>query len=204
MPKFVFLWTDIFIFMLVAGMLGYGWRIRGSASLRSAWGSVARTPSAMCAAVVLAGFAIIGVLDSVHYRPLLPPVPVNGSQAQASAAIYSPVLRSALDDLLSLTRLAQREKTYSSPLAIRQFVKETEIIDGRPVRDFPRLKHAGLLLDSPADHVANVYERLLRGIAAGLGASALAALLLTLCHLGRRRSLARAASSWWRGESGVP
>src|SRR3546814_14379360 len=41
-------------------------------------------------------------------------------------------------------------------------------------------------------------------MAAGLGASALAALLLTLCHLGRRRSLARAASSWWRGESGVP
>src|SRR3546814_19357388 len=84
MPKFVFLWTDIFIFMLVAGMLGYGWRIRGSASLRSAWGSVARTPSAMCAAVVLAGFAIIGVLDSVHYRPLLPPLPVTGSQAQRS------------------------------------------------------------------------------------------------------------------------
>src|SRR3546814_13938644 len=88
----------IFIFMLVAGMLGYGWRMRGSASLRSAWGSVARTPSAMCAAVVLAGFAIIGVLDSVHYRPLLPPVPVNGSQAQASAAIYSPVLRSRSEE----------------------------------------------------------------------------------------------------------
>src|SRR3546814_16056158 len=71
----------------------------------------------------------------------------------------SDLLRSALDDLLSLTRLAQREKTYSSPLAIRQFVKETEIIDGRPVRDFPRLKHAGLLLDSPADHVRSEERR---------------------------------------------
>ncbi len=204
MPKFTFLWTDIFIFLLVAAMLAYGWRIRGSASLRSAWGSVARTPSAMCAAVVLSGFALIGVLDSIHYRPLLPPVHVNGAQAQEPEAIFSPVLRSALDDLLSLTQLTQREKTYSAPLAIRQFVKETEIIDGRPVRDFPRLKHAGLLLEDPAGHADDVIARLLRGIAAGLAASALAAFLLTLGHLAGRGGIARAAASWWRGESGVP
>jgi peptide/nickel transport system permease protein len=202
MPKFVFLWTDVFIFLLVAAIFVYGWRIRRSASLRSAWGSVARTPSAMCAAVVLAGFALIGVLDSIHYRPLLPPVQVSGPQEPAP--IYSPVLRSALDDLLSLTQLAQREKTYSSPLAIRQFVKETEIIDGQPVRDFPRLKHAGQLLGDPADHADDVSARLLRGIAGGLSASALAALLLTMGHLGGRRGLARAAASWWRCESGVP
>src|SRR5690606_7075219 len=204
MPKFVFLWTDIFIFLLMAAMLAYGWRIRRSASLRSAWGSVARTPSAMCAAVVLAGFALIGVLDSIHYRPLLPPVQANGPQAAEPAAIYSPVLRSALDDLLSLTQLTQREKTYSAPLAIRQFVKETEIIGGQPVRDFPRLKYAGVLLQDADDHAHDVMARLLRGVAAGLAASALAAFMLTLCHLGARRGLRQAAAAWWRGESGVP
>ncbi|MGB3287695.1 MAG: ABC transporter permease [Burkholderiaceae bacterium] len=204
MPKFVFLWTDIFIFLLVAAMLAYGWRIRGSASLRSAWGSVARTPSAMCAAVVLAGFAAIGVLDSVHYRPLLPPVQAGAQQAGPPAAVYSPVLRSALDDLLSLTQLAKREKTYSAPLAIRQFVKETEIIDGQPRRDFPRLKHAGVLLQDEADHNSDVVTRLLRGVAGGLAASALAALLLTICHLGAERGPRQAAAAWWRGVAGVP
>ena len=43
-----------------------------------------------------------------------------------------------LDDLLSLTQLPNREKTYSAPLAIRQFTKETELINGRFY--FPRLQ----------------------------------------------------------------
>src|SRR3546814_10937580 len=103
----------------------------------SAWRSVGQTPSAMCAAVVLAFFVLLGVLDSVHYRPLLPPVANSAAAAQAGP-VYSPVMRSALDDLLSLTQFAQRENTYSAPLAIRQFTKETENIDGQPVRDFQR------------------------------------------------------------------
>src|SRR3546814_18525226 len=86
----------------------------------------------MCASVVLAFFVLLGVLDSVHYRPLLPPVANSAAAAQAGP-VYSPVLRSALDDLLSLTQLAQRENTYSAPLAIRQFTKETEIIDGQQI-----------------------------------------------------------------------
>src|SRR5690554_6157120 len=74
MPYFVFLWTDIFVLLMVLTMLAYGFRITRSASLRSAWASVARTPSAMCAAVILLFFLLIGVLDSIHYRPLLPPL----------------------------------------------------------------------------------------------------------------------------------
>ncbi|HWL28662.1 MAG TPA: ABC transporter permease [Burkholderiaceae bacterium] len=203
MPKFIFLWTDIFVFCLVLAVVLYAIRARRSASLRSAWRSVARTPSAMCAAVLLAGFATIGVLDSIHYRPLLPPVQAQGVAAQA-APVYSPVLRSALDDLLSLTQLSQRETTYSAPLAIRQFTKETQLIDGRPVRDFPRLKHAGQGLQDDSGHLADVYARLLRGLAAGVVASLLAGGLLTLLHVRRAGSLGRAWRTWWRNESGFP
>lgn len=203
MPRFVFLWTDVFVFCLVLGLLFYVWRVRRSASLRFAWRSVARTPSAMCAAVVLLVFIVIGVLDSVHYRPLLPPAP---GASDAAASVYSPVLRSALDDLLSLTQLAQREKTYSAPLAIRQFIKETELIDGVPVRDFPRLKFAGQGIETEAQHAADVYRLLAGGLAVGIALSALAALLLTLAHLPARRDggLGAAWRAWWRRETDTP
>ncbi|NYT59165.1 ABC transporter permease [Alcaligenaceae bacterium] len=203
MPKFVFLWTDIFVLCLVLALVIYVLRARRSASLRSAWRSVGQTPSAMCAAVVLAFFVVLGVLDSVHYRPLLPPVSGSVQVAQTDP-VYSPVLRSALDDLLSLTRLAQRENTYSAPLAIRQFTKETQIIDGQAVRDFPRLKHAGLLLQNEADHKADIYSRALHGVALGLALSLLLAGLLTLLQTRHSAGLAQAWRAWWRSESGVP
>ncbi|HEY9280566.1 MAG TPA: ABC transporter permease [Eoetvoesiella sp.] len=200
MPKFIFLWTDIFIFFLVLATALYAINVWRSMSLRAAWSSVGRTPSAMCAAVVLAGFVLIGVLDSVHYRPLLPAAPgvVGGSP------VYSPVLRSALDDLFASTRFSQPENTYSAPLAIRQFTKETELIDGKPQRDYPRLKHAGVRLHDDADRDSDIAQRFFGGVAAGFVAMAFGALLLTLCCRTRGDSLRQAFSVWWRGESNIP
>lgn len=242
MPYFVFLWTDIFVHIMVLGMLAYGIRIVRSASLRSAWASVARTPSAMCAAVILLFFLLIGVLDSIHYRPLLPPLasqaePDAGAGAQSALVakevddsdgmdvsdggdagespaatptstgnqrVYSPVLRSALDDLLSLTQLPNREKTYSAPLAVRQFTKETELIDGQAVRDFPRLNYAGMHLEHESDHIADIRQRTLKGMAYGLGIAAALAALLTLLHGRRQRSVSAAWRHWWHGLGGLP
>src|SRR5690554_2938960 len=147
MPKFIFLWTDIFVYCLVAGMVLYAWRVSRTPALRKAWGSVARTTSAMCAALVLGAFLLVGLLDSIHYRPVMPPTPGQS----AAEPVYSPVVRSALDDIVSWSRLGSPEATYSAPLALRQFTKETQIIDGEAVRDYPRLKHAGQLLLNDAD-----------------------------------------------------
>ncbi len=204
MPKFVFLWTDIFVFCLVLAVQLYALRVRRSASLQSAWKSVARTPSAMCAAVVLAGFVSLGVLDSIHYRPLLPPVEAAGQAVAAPAPIYSPTLRSALDDLLSLTQLAKHENTYSAPLALRQFTKETVVTDGHAVRDYPRLKHAGLHLPAEADRGQDISRRLYWGVLTGLAACLASALLLTLLHLRSASGFRHAWLLWWRGESGIP
>ncbi|WP_397474864.1 ABC transporter permease [Pusillimonas sp.] len=201
MPKFIFLWTDIFVYCLVAGMVLYGWRVSRTPALRKAWGSVARTTSAMCAALVLGAFLLVGLLDSIHYRPVLPP-----AQGQPAAQpVYSPVVRSALDDVLAWSRLGSPEATYSAPLALRQFTKETQIIDGEAVRDYPRLRHAGQLLGDDADHAADLRRRLVLGAVAALAVAVLVAGLLTVCRLRRTRgSLRRAWASWWRSESGVP
>lgn len=224
MPYFVFLWTDIFVLLMVLTMLAYGFRITRSASLRSAWASVARTPSAMCAAVILLFFLLIGVLDSIHYRPLLPPLAaqqgltVQAVDANANAdandaltqsspeskRVYSPVLRSALDDLLSLTQLPNREKTYSAPLAVRQFTKETELVDGQTVRNFPRLKYAGMHLNHEDEHLTDIRQRTLKGLAYGVVLAAVMALLLTVAQRRTGRSMSQACAYWWHGQGGVP
>ena len=58
MPQFVFLWTDIALWLMVLGALTYAWRVRRSPNLRSTWARVARDTPAMCSAVVLAAFAV--------------------------------------------------------------------------------------------------------------------------------------------------
>ena len=75
MPKIVFLWTDIALWLMVLGALAYVWHVRRSPNLRATWGRVARDTPAMCSAVILAAFTVVGLLDSVHYRPQLPPAP---------------------------------------------------------------------------------------------------------------------------------
>ena len=199
MPKFVFLWTDVFVFLLALGVVLYGLRARRSASLRQAWGSVGRTPSAMSAAVVLTAFALIGLLDSVHYRPRLAPTP----GAVDAAPVYSPVIRSALDDLFAFTQLNEPENTYSAPLAIRQFTKETRLIDNEPVRDFPRLAHAGAQLADDADRRADLLRRLAVGAATGLAAILASAFLLTFCVRSRDQSMSQALIAWWQGRTRI-
>ncbi|KAG1413345.1 hypothetical protein G6F57_023861 [Rhizopus arrhizus] len=80
----------------------------------------------MCSAVVLVAFTLVGLLDSVHYRPQLPPV--AGAAADAPP-VYAPVVKSALDGLLSGTVLTSPEKNYSQPLAAHLFLKETVVVE---------------------------------------------------------------------------
>jgi peptide/nickel transport system permease protein len=198
MPKFVFLWTDIALWLMALGAAAYAWRVRRSPNLRATWVRVARDTPAMCSAVVLSAFVAVGLLDSVHYRPLLPPAP--GAAADA-APVYAPAVQSALDGLLAGSVLTRPEKTYSVPLAVRQFTKETLLVDGKPVRDFPRLRGAGVHLDDPdRDYLGDVLKRLGWGLAGGLAVALAAAGLLSVC-LARR---ARAAADAEGGHAGVP
>lgn len=194
MPKIVLLWTDVALYLILAAVLAYAWHVRRTPTLRSTWARVARDAPAMCAAVVLAAFAVVGLLDSVHYRPRLPPLP--GAEAGAAAA-YAPSARSLLDGLLDGTVLTRPEKTYSAPLAARQFTKETMVIDGRPVRDFPRLRAGAAHLSDPdTQRLPDLSRRGLAGIAAGAALALAAALALG-------GMLARTHGSWRTAMAGV-
>ncbi|NLZ11995.1 MAG: ABC transporter permease [Alcaligenaceae bacterium] len=200
MPQFVFLWTDVFIFGLVVALVAYGWRVCRSAALRATWRSVGQSTAAMCSAVILMLFVVVAVLDSIHYRPVLPAV----ADAPSTEVMYSPVVRSALDDLMSLTRMGQAEKTYSAPLALHQFTKETLLVEGQAVRNFPRLAHAGKRLSDDSGHQADLVSRALKGLGIGLSLSVFLAALLSAFHRRRADSFRGAFSHWWSGCSGLP
>ncbi|NJD35727.1 MAG: ABC transporter permease [Betaproteobacteria bacterium] len=168
----VFLWSDVLLFVLIAAIVALILWARRQDALRAAWGRVARDGMAMAAATVLAAFVIIGLLDSLHYRPRLdarPGEPVR----------YAVEVHSALDALLSDLR-QRSEKTYSAPLATHLFAKEA--LENSTQREFPRLKHGGTHLGADlANHEFDIALRVSRGCAGGV---ALWLLLTTLwCRL---------------------
>ena len=145
MPKFVFLATDIALYVLLGVFALYVWHARRTPNLRQTWRNVLHDAPAMSAAVILVLYLAIALIDSLHFRPLLAPA----ADAPADAApAYSTRTQSLLDYLLA-ERRDSREKTYSVPLSAYQFTKETMLVDGKSVRDFPRLKFGGAHLKDP-------------------------------------------------------
>ncbi len=145
MFQFLILPTDVVIWGLMVGLVGYVWWVLRDADRKANWVKVFRDPAPMSAAVVFAFFGLFTLLDSVHFRRELP-----SAVGQTSKVAYSPRGESLLDLMLAAP-LAMREKSYSAPLSVYLFGKETsEDAKGQPVRDFPRLEFAGKHLKDPA------------------------------------------------------
>lgn len=157
----VILWTDALVFLLLASLIGFAVVVRRTEHLRAPWRRVARDPMAMSAAVVLLAFTAIGVLDSLHYRPALPP----GPQGERH---FAPEVKSVLDAVLA--PLAERqEKSYSAPFATHLLARETVTQeDGRTLREHPRLQYGGAhLADPSADKMGDILARTLAGLLGG-------------------------------------
>jgi peptide/nickel transport system permease protein len=177
MPKLVFLWTDVVLFAMLALLAVYAWRVRSNKNLRANWAKVIRDPAALGAAIVLLVFALVTVLDSVHFRRALASAP--GSAAGAAQS-YSPVTESLLDLVLE-RQIATRETGYSRPLDWLGFSKVPLVRDGEAVRDFPRLTYGGAHLTDPERQWAgDVTRRVATGALAGLAVAAVAFLLTGL------------------------
>jgi peptide/nickel transport system permease protein len=200
-PKFVFLWTDLVLWLVVATVIAYVVHVRRNPDLRKTWQHVLRDAPAMSAAVVLIAFITVALLDSIHFRPRLPAAP--GAATDASEA-YATRTVSPLD-LLLRHAVEAREKTYSVPLAYWSFQRETAVVDGKEVRELPRLVHGGSHLQDPArEWKPDLIKRSLAGIAGGLGF----ALLLTFTIAALR---GRTAGGWsqslgdmLRGQTEIP
>ena len=157
--QFVLLWSDALLFVLIAAIVALTLWARRQDALRAAWGRVLKDAMAMAAATVLAAFVVIGLLDSLHYRPRLDAKP-------GEPVRYAVEVHSALDALLSDLR-QRSEKTYSAPLATHLFAKEA--LENSTQREFPRLKHGGAHLGADlSNHEFDIALRVSRGCAGGV------------------------------------
>jgi len=174
----VVLLTDLLVFTLIVCATIFAILARRHAPSREAWKRVGRQPAAMASAVILSVFAVIGVMDSLHYRPQLPPAQ---DEPAGATPVYSSEVLSALDALLTPLRV-QMEKTYSAPFARESFQRETvEQADGGQARIYPRLAYGASHLQEGEPSLPDIIRRL-----AWTPLPALAVAGALLCVLGLR------------------
>ena len=173
-PKLVLLWTDVVLYAMVLLLVWYAWRVRVNPNLRANWARVARDPAALCAGIVLALFALVTLVDSVHFRRALVP---SADAPAGTATFYATSTESLLDAMLA-RQVQMRESGYSEPLAYLGFNMQALERDGQPVRDFPRLAFGGAHLASPGDWAGDVRTRAVAGLAAGVAAALFVALVV--------------------------
>ena len=193
--KPVLLWTDVAMLLLVAALLAYGRIVARTPHLASTWRQAFLRPAGAVSATVLLLFATVGMLDSLHYRLALPGAP-------GAAPAWSARTDSALDALLAHLRDSQ-EVSYSRPLAIYGYAKQVTVLpDGKSIRRYPRLQHAGLGIDDAGrGWGADVAKRALLGAAGGLAAFlALFAAIVAVLHRRRRVTV----SAILRGQTRYP
>jgi peptide/nickel transport system permease protein len=157
----VILWSDALVFLLLAAGIVSAWYVRQREHLLLPWRRVAQSATAMLSLLVLSLFLLIGLLDTLHYRIALP-------EKNNGETVYSPEVLSVFDKLVTPLR-TQTEKTYSAPLAMTLYAKESSTdAPGTVVRDYPRLRFGGGHLTDVAQREGDVAKRAVIGAIAGL------------------------------------
>ncbi len=198
MPKFVLLWTDAAIWLLLLVVLAYALSVLRKPELAAKWGRVFRDPPALASSIILLLCLGVTLLDSIHFRPLLPPAP----GVQNAAPAYDSRTRSVLDVVLA-DLLAARESTYSRPLAYVGFTKESLLVDGVVQRVAPRLAFGGSHLEDPERQwLGDIAVRTSQGLFVGFLLGALAAAALVAVIARKRRHTVRDTWRAIRGQEG--
>ncbi len=201
MPKFVMLWTDVAVWLLVAALVAYVVYVKRQPNLASSWVKVFRNAPAMASSVVLVACLLVTLADSLHYRAALPPA----AGAPAGSVAYDAQVTSVLDAALSSV-VESREATYSRPLATVGFTKESVEVGGALQRVAPRLQHGGAHLSAPeAQWLGDVLRRAGAGLLGGavLAALALAALAGVLARH-TRQPWGRVLRQVLQGDTALP
>jgi peptide/nickel transport system permease protein len=200
MPKFVLLWTDVAMWVLLLVVLGYAWFVWRRPNLRANWRKVFIDAPALCSSLVLVLCLGVTLLDSLHFRPLLPVV-----AGTSGATAYDPRTRSVLDTML--WRLVEsREATYSRPLSYVSFTKESLEVGGEVRRVAPRLKFGGAHLREPETQwLPDLTRRGVTGLAGGLVlAVLLSAALMAAVARARRESFGTCLREVLQARTQVP
>lgn len=133
----VFLWTDILIYFLLSVITIAIFYIRKKPHLIAPWKLVFQRKRGVISVIILLTYVMIGLLDSVHFRPALESELPTDRQHYATEVI-------TILDLMVMPLRQQVEKTYSAPLATRLFVREILPSASDKVNyDYAKLVYAG-------------------------------------------------------------
>ena len=161
--KPVLLWSDALVFMLVAVLTTFFYRLRNDPQSRERWSEVFSSRLGMVTFTVIMVYVGIALLDSLHFRRALPPP----EGVVTNEVFYDNKVTSVLDVMLD--GMGDRfERTYSAPFALKSFEKSNmKDEQGNMVRDFDWLEHAGQHLAEPGHRWRDVLR--LSAIALGWG-----------------------------------
>ena len=182
MIKPVILWSDILIFVLVLSVGIFIRLISRNELSRQRWKKVFRSRIGMAAFVVVCGYILVALLDSLHFREPLAPL----QEQQHQETHYSQELKSALDVMIGALN-KNEEKTYSEPFALFSFARENMVdSQGHSYRDFPRLQSAGAAIVDERQQRADILLR----TGQSLGTAFLLIALMIGAHIAWRRRTA--------------
>ena len=159
----VILWSDKLVFLLLAAGVVWAMYVRRHEHLLLPWRRVAQNATAMVSLLILSLFVLVGILDTLHYQAALP-------EKNGAVTVYSPEVLSVFDKLLTPLR-THTEKTYSAPLAVTLYAKESiSDASGKVFRGYPRLRYGGADLVDAQQRDGDVLKRALQGALVGLAA----------------------------------
>ena len=147
------------------------WLLRYASQLehwRNAARQIRRNRLAIVCFLILLGYLIIGVLDSISWRDPLFNQEGALTRNEGGRVVYKPRSLSLLDRLCTPLR-ERTEKTYSAPLATHLYAKSTvQTPDGRTTREYPPLEYPRTHLLGTDKVGSDVFYRALKGIRTGL------------------------------------
>ncbi|EGW20717.1 ABC transporter permease [Methylobacter tundripaludum] len=175
----IILWTDALIYLLILVMLALGLYLRGKEHIKRPLQQIGSSKIGMISLVVLLFFVLIGLLDSVHFKP---------------ADDKKNEIISLLDDWATPLR-EHGEKTYSAPFATKLYSKEMMAMpDGSMQWGYPRLEFGGRHLDDPeTQRIRDILQKGFYGLAQGVGLTGLFMMLYLCIPTLRRGNTVRVA-----------
>ena len=150
----IVLWTDALIFMLIFILAGLAFYLRSKDHIQRPLKKISHSKIGMVSLVVLLFFILIGLLDSIHFKPV----------TDKSNEIMS------LLDYWATPLREHGEKTYSAPFATHLYSKEmTTLEDGSTVWGYPRLQFGGTHLSDPdIQHIPDILQKLFYAFVQGI------------------------------------
>ncbi len=129
------LWTDIMVWILLFATVGWGFVISKSPQVQKQWRTIFKSSIALASSIVLLFYLFFALLDSVHFR-------IQSSDGYKGKMI-------TLLDMAFEHRVKDKERTYSAPFALNEYVKDISIDkNGNTIWQYRPLKyvHSGNIL----------------------------------------------------------